>query len=146
MRIVETLLRVLMIGPGLGAGLPAIAFDGKRTEDAMASAPALAVTPMDAFRSGARWLKAGEPAKAVNSLEYAAENGHALAQWKLGRMYADGEGGAGRATISRRSTFPAASPTAMPRTIQTRRRRASSPTPSSRSATIISTASRRRGG
>jgi len=28
----------------------------------------------------------------VTSLQYAAENGHALAQWKLGRMYADGDG------------------------------------------------------
>ena len=37
-------------------------------------------------------LKTGETVKAVNSLEYAAEKGHALAQWKLGRMYADGEG------------------------------------------------------
>ena len=93
MRISETLLCVLMIGAGLVAGLPAMAFDGNRSEDAMALAPAApAVTPMDAFRSGARLLKAGEPAKAVHSLEYAAEQGHALAQWKLGRMYADGDG------------------------------------------------------
>ena len=47
---------------------------------------------MEAFRSGAHWLKAGEKAKAVHSLEYAAEKGHALAQWKLGRMYAEGDG------------------------------------------------------
>ena len=50
------------------------------------------MTPMEAFRSGAHWLKAGETVKAVNSLEYAAEKGHALAQWKLGRMYAEGDG------------------------------------------------------
>jgi TPR repeat protein len=30
--------------------------------------------------------------KGLQSLEYAAENGHALAQWKLGRMYAEGDG------------------------------------------------------
>ncbi len=89
MRIVETLLRVMVIGAGLVAA-PAFAFDGSRSDDAMASAPAL--TPTDAFRSGARWLKAGDPARAVHSLEYAAEKGHALAQWKLGRMYADGDG------------------------------------------------------
>ncbi len=47
---------------------------------------------MDAFRSGAKWLKAGDTAKALHSLEYAAEQGHPLAQWKLGRMYADGDG------------------------------------------------------
>jgi hypothetical protein len=50
------------------------------------------MTAMDAFRSGARWLKEGDKAKAVHSLEYAAENGHTLAQWKLGRMYAEGDG------------------------------------------------------
>ena len=48
----------------------------------MAAAPPLSA--MEAFRSGAHWLKAGEKAKAVHSLEYAAEKGHALAQWKLG--------------------------------------------------------------
>jgi TPR repeat protein len=94
MRIVETLLRVMVIGANLlGACLmaaPALAFDGSKSDGVMASAPA--ETPMEAFRSGARWLKTGETAKAVHSLEYAAEKGHALAQWKLGRMYAEGEG------------------------------------------------------
>ena len=28
----------------------------------------------------------------LNSLQYAAEGGHPIAQWKLGRMYADGDG------------------------------------------------------
>jgi TPR repeat protein len=89
MRIAETLLRVMVIGVGLAAA-PAMAFNGSKSDAAMASAPA--VTATEAFRSGAHWLKAGETAKAVHSLEYAAENGHALAQWKLGRMYAEGEG------------------------------------------------------
>jgi len=46
----------------------------------------------EAFRSGAQALRAGEKDKAVSSLQYAAEHGHALAQWKLGRMYAEGDG------------------------------------------------------
>jgi hypothetical protein len=50
------------------------------------------LTPVEAFRSGTRALRAGETEKAVTSLQYAAEQGHALAQWKLGRMYAEGEG------------------------------------------------------
>src|SRR3954462_7231282 len=33
-----------------------------------------------------------EKAKIVASLVDAAEKGHSLAQWKLGRMYADGDG------------------------------------------------------
>jgi TPR repeat protein len=49
-------------------------------------------TPVEAFRYGAQALRAGEKEKAVTSLQYAAEQGHALAQWKLGRMYAEGDG------------------------------------------------------
>ena len=63
---------------------PTLAFDGTKSTDHR--------TPMEAFRSGAAALKVGETAKAVVSFEYAAENGHAMAQWKLGRMYAEGEG------------------------------------------------------
>jgi exopolysaccharide production negative regulator len=88
MRIAETLLRVIVIGAAVAA--PALAFDGSKTDGSIATvAP---ITAGQAFRSGAHWLKAGETAKAVNSLEYAAEKGHALAQWKLGRMYAEGDG------------------------------------------------------
>lgn len=93
MRIAESLLRVMVIGAGLMAApaiTPALAFDGTKSNDAMAAAPPL--TAMEAFRSGAHWLKTGEKAKAIHSLEYAAEKGHALAQWKLGRMYAEGDG------------------------------------------------------
>ena len=35
---------------------------------------------------------AANSASSVNALEYAAEGGHPVAQWKLGRMYADGDG------------------------------------------------------
>jgi len=91
MRTADTLLRVVAFGVGLLAATPVFAFDGSKSDatDAMAAAP---MSAMEAFRSGAHWLKAGEPAKAVNSLQYAAEKGHALAQWKLGRMYAEGDG------------------------------------------------------
>ena len=89
MRIADVIIGVALVGFGLAAA-PALAFDGSKSDSAMASAPAQ--TPMEAFRSGAHWLKAGDMAKAVTSLEYAAENGHALAQWKLGRMYAEGKG------------------------------------------------------
>jgi exopolysaccharide production negative regulator len=85
MRISEALSRALLVAACLWAA-PALALDGSKT-DAKA-----APTPTEAFRSGAHWLKLGETAKAVHSLEYAADNGHALAQWKLGRMYAEGEG------------------------------------------------------
>jgi exopolysaccharide production negative regulator len=94
MRIFEVLLRAMVPGANLLSACllaaPAFAFDGTKSTDAMAAAPPL--TAMQAFRSGAHFLKAGDTAKAVHSLEYAAEKGHALAQWKLGRMYAEGDG------------------------------------------------------
>ena len=34
----------------------------------------------------------GSSPPSLNSLQYAAEGGHPVAQWKLGRMYADGDG------------------------------------------------------
>lgn len=89
MRIFKSLLCVAAIGGGLLAA-PAFAFDGSKSSSTVAAAAP--VSALEAFRSGAHWLKAGNPAKAVNSLEYAAEQGHAGAQWKLGRMYAEGEG------------------------------------------------------
>ena len=46
----------------------------------------------DALRAGVRDYNAGDKAAAARALEYAATQGHALAQWKLGRMYADGDG------------------------------------------------------
>jgi hypothetical protein len=49
-------------------------------------------TPVEAFRSGTQALRAGNTAQAVNELEYAADQGMPAAQWKLGRMYADGDG------------------------------------------------------
>ena len=67
---------------------PALAFDGTRTP-ANTKPP---VTPVEAFREGAASLKAGENDKALSALQYAADQGHALAQWKLGRMYAAGDG------------------------------------------------------
>ncbi len=89
MRTAETLLRAIVLCVGLLAA-PAFAFDGSKSDDAMAAAPPASAA--EAFRSGAQSLKSGDTAKGIHSLEYAAENGHALAQWKLGRMYADGEG------------------------------------------------------
>jgi hypothetical protein len=35
---------------------------------------------------------ATSPTTSLNSLQYAAEGGHPVAQWKLGKMYADGDG------------------------------------------------------
>ena len=83
MRISSVIIAALGLSLLVGTG-PSTGFDGK--------SPSNTVSPLEAFRSGAQALQVGETDKAVTSLQYAAENGHALAQWKLGRMYADGDG------------------------------------------------------
>jgi hypothetical protein len=45
-----------------------------------------------ALRSGIQALRDGKPDEAVTALEYAAGQGVPDAMWKLGRMYADGDG------------------------------------------------------
>src|SRR5271165_5857058 len=49
-------------------------------------------SPYEAFRSGTQALRQGKTDQAVAELEYAAEQGVPGAIWKLGRMYADGDG------------------------------------------------------
>ena len=65
----------------------------------LAAAPAAAAaagvkfgSAADAVRSGVRNYNAGDKLGAARALEYAATQGHALALWKLGRMYANGDG------------------------------------------------------
>ncbi|MEJ8573319.1 tetratricopeptide repeat protein [Microbaculum marinum] len=49
-------------------------------------------SPIDAFRMGAELYSSGDRRSAFNAFEFAASKGHAIAQWKLGKMYADGDG------------------------------------------------------
>jgi uncharacterized protein len=46
----------------------------------------------EALRAGVRDYNSGNKIDAVRALEYAAGQGHLTAQWKLGRMYAAGDG------------------------------------------------------
>jgi TPR repeat protein len=46
----------------------------------------------DALRAGVRDYNAGDKANAVKALEFAAGQGHLTAQWKLGKMFAAGDG------------------------------------------------------
>jgi uncharacterized protein len=85
MRTLERIACVCLIGLGLAA-LGTDARAQSRVGDASAS-----VSPMEAFRSGARALRDGDTTRGMTALEYAAEQGHTGAEWKLGRMYADGD-------------------------------------------------------
>ena len=50
------------------------------------------LTPFEAFRSGTQALRQGKTDQGVSELQYAADQGVPFAIWKLGRMYADGDG------------------------------------------------------
>jgi TPR repeat protein len=54
--------------------------------------PNVDLSPADAFRRATEALKSGERKNALTSLQYAADHGHGVALWQLGRMYAEGDG------------------------------------------------------
>jgi uncharacterized protein len=89
MRTSERIIFALILG-ATPVAAPAFAFDG---------APAnqdTAIPVVSAQPGTAAALKKAVPTvtteSSLTSLQYAAEGGHPVAQWKLGRMYADGNG------------------------------------------------------
>lgn len=48
--------------------------------------------PQAALRAGIEGFRAGDSAAAIEALKYAAAGGERLAQWKLAKLYASGEG------------------------------------------------------
>ena len=73
--------------PSLGPLVePAFAFDGT-------TAPSTAsLSPNDGLRAPNHPPDGSDKAKALTALQYAADQGMPAAQWKLGQMYADGDG------------------------------------------------------
>jgi uncharacterized protein len=49
-------------------------------------------TPRAALQAGLERFRSGDPASAIEALKYAASGGEALAQWKLAKIYASGDG------------------------------------------------------
>lgn len=72
------------------AGGPVLAFDGQTSAAGPINPSDL--SPNEALRAGARQYYSGDKTGALNTLQYAAENGQAMAAWKLGDMYAKGDG------------------------------------------------------
>src|SRR3954468_16233771 len=89
MRIFSVVASATVIALAFGVE-PTRSLDGTPSSPQAALSPAL--SPVDAMRSATEALKTGEKSRAVISLQYAAEHGHGLALWQLGRMYADGDG------------------------------------------------------
>ncbi len=65
---------------------PAFAFDGT------AASSTASLTPSDGLRGSVGTPAVDDKAKALTALQYAAGQGEPDAQWKLGQMYADGDG------------------------------------------------------
>jgi uncharacterized protein len=71
--------------PSVGSGVPREGVPSLGTDAGRATA-------FQAFQKGARALQAGDTKSGLEALEYAARNGAVMALWKLGRIYADGDG------------------------------------------------------
>src|SRR5437588_4966065 len=102
MRISRRIILALMLG-ATPVAAPGFAFDGAPVKpDAtlpMGSQPAAAqavtaqaLKKVPPAAPTATATATAVAAPSLNSLQYAAEGGHPVAQWKLGRMYADGDG------------------------------------------------------
>jgi len=78
----------------LGNATPLVAVPGSPPVAPLILPPrsAMPPTPLEAFRSGMLALRQGKTEQGVKELEYATEHGVHGAIWKLGRMYADGDG------------------------------------------------------
>ncbi|HKG85592.1 MAG TPA: sel1 repeat family protein, partial [Beijerinckiaceae bacterium] len=73
----------------LGAAAPAVALDAPPPHQQTLATPMPSFgSAKEALRTGVRDYNAGNKLGAARALEYAAGQGHALALWKLGRMYA----------------------------------------------------------
>ncbi len=93
------------VGPGIAAGAPAAPATPQAgftvqslPQGSLTSLPPGNLLPQgnltsfEAFQSGTRALRAGDTKAGLTALEYSAANGYPIAAWKLGRMYAEGDG------------------------------------------------------
>ena len=76
----------------IGAFGPVSALDVPSRPQARGGATARYASANEAVRSAVRDYNAGDKEGAAEALEFAAKQGHPLARWKLGRMYANGDG------------------------------------------------------
>lgn len=82
----------VLVGAGAVLGAPtAQAFDGPGADDG-GKVSKLFANPLAALEKGLERVRSGNSKDAVEALKYAAAGGQPLAQWKLGRMYAAGDG------------------------------------------------------
>ena len=87
-------LRTLLLAGSLVACPVAasFAFDGNDVSADPRTPLQIFKNPAAALRAGLEGVRSGDQRSAVEALKYAAAGGESLARWKLGRMYADGDG------------------------------------------------------
>jgi TPR repeat protein len=94
MRIFEWFIVALILGAA-PVVQPALAFEGTPVGPQDTAIPVVAAQP-GAVQALKRAVPPSTAPASLTSLQYAAEGGHpvaqSVAQWKLGRMYADGDG------------------------------------------------------
>jgi uncharacterized protein len=89
--------RVLLVCVwGVLSAAPTCAFDGadkaRPNDKSVDKALEMFKDPRQALQSALESYRSGNSASSIDALKYAAAGGESLAQWKLGRMYADGDG------------------------------------------------------
>jgi hypothetical protein len=89
MRIFERVIFALILG-AMPVATEGFAFDGAPVNQD-ATIPVVSGQP-GAAAALKKAIPPSTPDSSLTSLQYAAEGGHPIAQWKLGRMYADGDG------------------------------------------------------
>ncbi|MCI4677933.1 sel1 repeat family protein [Rhodoblastus acidophilus] len=73
-------------------GAAAFAFDGAASSSSSRKTLDIFKNPHQALEAALESFRAGNAASSVEALKYAAAGGEPLAQWKLGKMYAAGDG------------------------------------------------------
>ena len=89
MRIFERTIFALILG-AIPVATQAFAFDGAPVNQD--TAIPVVSGPVGAAAALKKAIPPSTTDSSLTSLQYAAEGGHPVAQWKLGRMYADGDG------------------------------------------------------
>jgi TPR repeat protein len=84
MQIDKSITAGLMIA-ALTFGSPVGAFELDKAREQGAS-------PQEAFKAAKEYYYSGKKSEAAIAFSFAADQGHAISQWKLGRMYAAGDG------------------------------------------------------
>ncbi len=87
----KKLFLTLCTALALWAG-PVLALDGSESPAGLKPPMPLYKNSLHALNQAIEGLRAGDSVSSIDALKYAAAGGQSLAQWKLGRMYAAGEG------------------------------------------------------